>query len=201
MRRLGRWVWRQVPGTRPGSKWRNLFSYAAAVVIALLILEAIAAQYGFPALTEAQAGWALIVFGVVYFLVVVIGVIFLTSQRFRPAPIRLARDTVISILLTILAFSVFYRQAGITLTGACPDNVLPSDAIYFSAVTFSTLGYGDFRPCPEVAARLVASFHAIFGNLHLGLIVGAAFFFAQNTEASENGGEQHNDHGQTGNDG
>jgi len=51
------------------------------------------------------------------------------------------------------------------------------DAVYFSAVTFSTLGYGDFRPC-EVA-RIWAAGQAILGNLHLGLIVGAAFFFVQ----------------------
>ena len=153
-------------------------------MILLQAIEAILAQYQRPLLVEPVAGPALIVYVVVYFLVVVVGVIFLTSRHFRPSASRLARDTLISIALTILCFAVFYRNTGITLDGSCPQDVPPSDAIYFSAVTFSTLGYGDFRPCPYVASRLVAAFHAIFGNLHLGLIVGAAFFFAQSDDPS-----------------
>ncbi|SFR18089.1 potassium channel family protein [Poseidonocella sedimentorum] len=201
MRRLGRWVWGRVPGTKPGSKWRNLFSYFAILLIALLLAEAIAAQYGAPLLTERVAGPALIVLVVVYFLVVVVGVIYLTSRHFRPSPARLARDTLISIALTILAFAVFYRNAGITLTGTCPEPFRPSDAIYFSAVTFSTLGYGDFRPCPGTITRLTAAFHAIFGNLHLGLIVGAAFFFAQGGNDSDEDRDDDNTEGRGGDDG
>ncbi len=53
--------------------------------------------------------------------------------------------------------------------------------MYFSTVTFSTLGYGDFRPAPE--ARSYAAFLAVYGNIHLGLLVGGLFltitFFAQ----------------------
>lgn len=179
--------WRNIPGTRHGSKWRNIFSYGAVLITLLLAIEAIIASFGKPVLDNPVAGPALIIIVVVYFLVVVIGVIFLTSEHFRPAPVRLARDTLISIALTIMAFAVFYRNSGISLDETCPASVSVSNAIYFSAVTFSTLGYGDFRPCPQAFTRLVAAFHAIFGNLHLGLIVGAAFFFAQDAGDSQDG--------------
>lgn len=119
----------------------------------------------------------LMLFSIAYFVAVVVGVIFLTSKEFKPAPIRLAMDTMISMVFTILSFSTIYSLKGISLGDCCVGVVSPLDYVYFSAVTFSTLGYGDFRPCE--GARLFAAFQAIFGNLHLGLIVGTAFFFAQ----------------------
>ncbi len=42
-------------------------------------------------------------------------------------------------------------------------------ALYFAIVTWTTLGYGDFSPKPEL--RLLASFIASTGYLFLGLIV------------------------------
>ena len=162
----------------------------------LLVLETVIASLGHTALETPALSWLLVLISVTYFGFVVVAVIYFTSQHFRVAPRRLARDTVLSITFTILAFAVFHRNAGITLTGDCPAPYTPVDALYFSAVTFSTLGYGDFRPCPEAVARLVAAFQAIFGNLHLGLIVGAAFFFAQDQgvspEASRRPAEERN---------
>ncbi|MDJ1007519.1 MAG: potassium channel family protein [Paracoccaceae bacterium] len=42
--------------------------------------------------------------------------------------------------------------------------------LYFSIVTFTTLGYGDFQPVPRM--RLIASIQAILGYAFLGLLVG-----------------------------
>lgn len=47
----------------------------------------------------------------------------------------------------------------------------PFDSLYFSIVTWTTLGYGDFQPKSEL--RLMAAFQAVFGYLFLGLIVGS----------------------------
>lgn len=44
-------------------------------------------------------------------------------------------------------------------------------ATYFSAVTMSSLGYGDILPMTRLA-RFVASFEAIFGQLYLVILVG-----------------------------
>ncbi|MEJ8563549.1 ion channel [Yoonia sp. GPGPB17] len=85
---------------------------------------------------------------------------------------RLLLDTMISSLFMIVAFSVLYRNIGLVHDSA---NIKPSalDAIYFSSVTFSTLGYGDFAPQPSI--RIIAAAQALLGNLHLGMIVGATF--------------------------
>ncbi|WP_334545156.1 ion channel [Rhizobium leguminosarum] len=40
-----------------------------------------------------------------------------------------------------------------------------SDYLYYSTVTFTTLGYGDFRPCGP--ARLYAATEALFGGFFM----------------------------------
>ncbi|MEP2387185.1 MULTISPECIES: ion channel [Alphaproteobacteria] len=85
---------------------------------------------------------------------------------------RLVFDTMISAVFMISVFAVLYKNVGLLSGG---EIVRPSllDAIYFSSVTFSTLGYGDFAPHPS--ARIIAATQALLGNLHLGMIVGATF--------------------------
>ncbi|MEA3064239.1 MAG: voltage-gated potassium channel [Sphingomonadales bacterium] len=44
------------------------------------------------------------------------------------------------------------------------------DALYFSIVTWTTLGYGDVNPVHEL--RMFAAIEALYGYIFLGLIVG-----------------------------
>ena len=166
------------PGSTPWSKFRRLFSYYITLAILLLITDFLWLQtIGSSAIDTIWTAALILTFSFVYFATVVVGVIFLSSAKFRPNPTRLAWDTLRSIAFCILSFAALYRFTGISLDTACPFTADALDHIYFSAVTFSTLGYGDFRPCE--AGRLIAAAQAIYGNLHLGLIVGCAFFFAQ----------------------
>lgn len=55
-------------------------------------------------------------------------------------------------------------------------------ALYFSIVTFTTLGYGDFQPGAKL--RLLAAFQALYGYGYLGLIVAAAFQSASRGDPS-----------------
>lgn len=177
---LPAWLGRWIPGTTPGSRLRRLFSLGAAFLVALMIAEA-ALRPG-----TVSTGWVALLLSALsclFFLVVVVAVLSLSSQNFRVAPVRLAVDTLISACFVILAFALGYRVFGFTLAENCgpwSDGKAPDfgtlDSIYFSIVTFSTLGYGDFRPCPD--ARLLAALEAMVGNLHLGLIVGAGFLLA-----------------------
>ncbi|MGB0508089.1 MAG: ion channel [Pikeienuella sp.] len=172
-----------IRGSTHGSQSRRLGSYFIGVSIIVLTIEAILDQHfqirGF---SSPFVAYLLALVSVLYFLFVVVGVIFLSTDQFSPDPRRLAIDTVLSIVFTILSFSLIYRFNGISLNLACEVND-SADIIYFSTVTFSTLGYGDFRPCPD--SRPFAALQAIIGNLHLGLIVGCAFFFTQKRAPSD----------------
>lgn len=63
----------------------------------------------------------------------------------------------------ILGYALLYRHAGI-MSGAGVSHSL-RDAIYFSVTTWTTLGYGDFTPPPEM--RLVTSAEALLGATNL----------------------------------
>lgn len=67
----------------------------------------------------------------------------------------------------IFVFAGIYRGFG--LNNHAP--ILEHDvALYFSAVTWTTLGYGDFEPARDL--QLIAALEASLGYIFLGLIVG-----------------------------
>ena len=71
----------------------------------------------------------------------------------------------------IFIFAGVYRGYGL-IYGGVMQSLLDdwSSALYFSIVTWTTLGYGDFSPPPEL--RLIAAFQALVGYLFLGISVG-----------------------------
>lgn len=83
---------------------------------------------------------------------------------------------VVSSVLTITAYAYVYLLQGVQGPGEDAASALTT--LYFSMVTFATLGYGDISPQGPIL-RLVAAFQAIVGNLHLGLFAAAAFFLLQ----------------------
>ena len=64
---------------------------------------------------------------------------------------------------------------------ACHDNACPLtsiwDAIYFSLITWTTVGYGDITPTLD--ARSTAAFEAITGYVVMGLVVSVLIILAK----------------------
>ena len=86
----------------------------------------------------------------------------------------------------VLTASAIYSGYGFIKPDHLPS--APSDGLYFSIVTWTTLGYGDFQPKPEL--RLMAATRAVFGYLFLGLIVGSV----SSLLGKSNGGRRIHDH-------
>lgn len=175
-----------VPGKEPGSKQRNLMSYYAILLCVVFCFDLYASYFDLRIVGGRVAAFAFCVISVLYFYLTTIGVVRLVSKEFQLSPGRLVRDIAISVVFSILAFSLLYRSLGIVPT-FCKEGevcaVTPVDHVYFSAVTFSTLGYGDFRPSADT--RIWAAFQALFGNVHLGLIVGSFYLAIQVNERSD----------------
>jgi len=69
---------------------------------------------------------------------------------------------------TILIYALIYRSIGVIDSAG---TVLrdTSSGLYFSLITWTTLGYGDLRP-PE-NLRLLAGSQAILGYISMGILV------------------------------
>lgn len=89
--------------------------------------------------------------------------------RFEIGPVAALALLAAQGVALILLFAGFYYAAG--LAGAEGPTAVDRDtAIYFSVVTWTTLGYGDFAP--SEAVRTLAAAQAILGLIFFGVFVG-----------------------------
>lgn len=105
------------------------------------------------------------------FTVTVIGLIPLTSDSTSVLN-RLQAITVVlvSAAINLGCFTFLHLSAGIRTATGSIDTTAVLDGLYFSIVTFTTLGYGDLQPAPD--GRIYAALQALTGYMHLGLIIG-----------------------------
>lgn len=77
--------------------------------------------------------------------------------------------------VSMIGFYAFaFTNLGIVDTANGETTSEPIDAIYFSIVTWITLGYGDFRPTES--ARMIAASEAFVGYVTMALFVGSLLF-------------------------
>lgn len=78
----------------------------------------------------------------------------------------------IFVVIVVFTYAGIYSQHGILLDTDKGTETVHSfvDSLYFSIVTWTTLGYGDFSPTKDL--RLIAAIEALLGFLYMGLFVG-----------------------------
>lgn len=105
------------------------------------------------------------------FAVTVIGLVPVTSGSTAVLN-RLQAITVVmaSAAINLGCFTFLHLSAGIRIATGSIDTTAILDGLYFSIVTFTTLGYGDLQPAPD--GRIYAALQALTGYMHLGLIIG-----------------------------
>ena len=75
-------------------------------------------------------------------------------------------------------FALIYKSFGVIPPGKEEAEQLSwLDSIYFSVVTWTTLGYGDFRPSNEIKLWVIAE--AILGYVYMGLLIGKLLLLGQ----------------------
>jgi hypothetical protein len=82
---------------------------------------------------------------------------------FGEKPLRIIRNCI----LLIIGYAAFYS---LTDNTNLKGNLINS--IYYSVITFTTLGYGDITPSTSLE-KMVASSEALFGAVSMGLIIAA----------------------------
>lgn len=87
--------------------------------------------------------------------------------------------TVFNVFLFLLAFSAIYYEIG-TVDTTIKGNPITQDfwaCCYFSVITFTSTGFGDFRP--QGIGRVLASVQALIGYLVLGLMASTSLSVVQ----------------------
>ncbi|UVO30399.1 potassium channel family protein [Bradyrhizobium arachidis] len=85
------------------------------------------------------------------------------------------KRTVLALLIQsvtlIFVFAGIYRGFGLLYAGN-PTPLVDDwqSALYFTIITWTTLGYGDFTPPPEL--RLIAAIQVLLGYAFFGILVG-----------------------------
>ncbi|MET4161938.1 prepilin signal peptidase PulO-like enzyme (type II secretory pathway) [Marinobacterium sp. MBR-111] len=91
---------------------------------------------------------------------------------------------VVSLGFMITMFAVIYKSFNICcdLNGEVLDTGW-YDAFYFSVVTWTTLGYGDFKPTNDL--KIFAMAEALMGQIFMALLAGKVMFWLQKLDKGE----------------
>jgi voltage-gated potassium channel len=178
--RVGRRLILLFPGWKFDSTiWSNLrrITNRLSLLLVALIWFELSQSGSFDAVS--QFARVLPIWSIAYFVLTVASVIFVGSLEndFVPQPLRLIGDIVVSGAICVVSFAVLYSSIGLIDTLERAAVIRGIDYLYFSIVSFSTLGYGDLRI--EESGRIWAGSQAVLGNLHLGLLAGGVFFALQ----------------------
>jgi hypothetical protein len=90
--------------------------------------------------------------------------------------------TGVTVIFMLIASADFYTGIGLCSNPGCnPREHGFWECLYFSIITFTTVGYGDFTPSP--VARILAGGEALAGYVNFGIFLALLTGFIQGTDA------------------
>ncbi len=93
--------------------------------------------------------------------------IYWAAAGFGYRPIRVVGSS----LVVVVAYGVlFWATGGVVASAGSPHPAEFWECLYFSGITFATIGYGDFVPAPHM--RLLALTEGACGSVYDGLFRG-----------------------------
>jgi hypothetical protein len=128
--------------------------------------------------------------GVIIFLLFVYSLIF-TFFVYKSNSALLFKLLNLLLLVSVIYITVLVYSDGCARFGIFDNHENPpeisheaKDCFYFSVITFTTVGYGDFTPSPDL--RLIAASEAFIGYLFLALLIACLTKVLSPTESTLN---------------
>ena len=158
----------------------KFYIFACTVLVALLAWQATVLF----SITPSRPSWSLA-------LVAVGSAIFFLWQTLttlqqsiigRHTPVTFILTSISTVGIFILDFAILYTDHGLIDT----DNHTVYDAsscLYFSVITFTTVGYGDLHP--TMASRLYAGTEALLGAMIFALVVSTLVYIATSIRSTQ----------------
>jgi len=162
----------------PDRRWLRFITWLLVLLTYCAVL--LWFQWAVP-IPTAAAGVLLVVVSITA-VIPFLGTTIVTVRR------RLDARALLMLLLTIPALQIWFATM-YTILGLQQDGEVVRDtgtALYFSVVTWTTLGYGDLAPTP--AARCVAAIEALLGYITMGVLIAAITTRGLRIAGGTNGG-------------
>lgn len=154
----------------------------AAGLFALAPLSALIAAR-FPSFRNAQA--------VITICVAFLGPFLIIYSAARSRPRKMGEPLItflFAMIILVMSYADVYQHSGLVIdTTAKPEPraiTTRADAAYFSAVTWTTLGYGDLQP--QGFCRIVAASEALVGYIFLGSLIALLLSFLTEIPREQN---------------
>ncbi|MCR9135728.1 MAG: potassium channel family protein [Alphaproteobacteria bacterium] len=140
---------------------------AAALVLAVIAVPPITAIVALDGTSAIVVSWL----GIGLAALILIGMF--SSVLFKGLGVERTVSQVLIVAATgiaalIVEFGLLFRWIGLQSSDGKTSESL-FDALYFSVVTWTTLGYGDFLPAPE--ARIIVIVEVLLGYLMMALLI------------------------------
>ena len=132
---------------------------------------------------------------VFFSLFLLVGTCIFYSVKFFTAPKAELRSIfyfMFFMFLIIIYFALLYKTFGIIDSTVTIENNTPTiildlswlNAIYFSVVTWTTLGFGDYRPHDSI--KYLVIIESMIGYIFMSLLTGKFLYFFQKYTSQEN---------------
>jgi hypothetical protein len=154
-----------------------LIEFFAPMVALMVLIGAVAFICDFYGAGKSLEEYKLRVFAICVIYAAFLVACLVSDRRDARLFARFVGSTFFGLVWLILGFGQIYARVGLLPSGKSEPSDLVYDravSLYFSVITWTTTGYGDY--VPSATGRVYAAAEALLGYTFMGVAISAAFY-------------------------